>query len=229
MEKESKTYYTNLGNINFLNNESKYYPTRTTDEISKVFTHLFSKEDNSINKDEYFSLKIKKKYYENNFFEDKNRIRGYVNLDNTKGNVSIDYKDKPSQIIKIKRLLKSEDINVGYTSKTEQYLADLLEKDPSFAKEVINHLYLEFFTEPIYLLYIIEIMSNLNYIKMQPNNITMALNTLNHKNIAVQEASVAAFEKWEDPNNIEYLRSMELPSDWMRSYTEEVIEYLKGC
>lgn len=143
--------------------------------------------------------------------------------------ISIQYNKKPAQIIKLKRQLKNEEIIIGYTSKTEQILASLLKEEPNFAREVINELYLEMFNEPDHLVNIIEIMSNLDYKEMQPNNITMAMGTLNHKNIAVQEAAIASFEKWDDPHNLKYLESTEIASDWLREYTDNVIKYLKGC
>lgn len=139
--------------------------------------------------------------------------------------------EKDLQVIKRKVLsmLINEDIIVGYSSMTEVFLNELLEKDPSLTKEVINRLYVENIEKPIRLQKIIEVMSNLDYKKMYPTNIILALGVINNVDVAVQEAAIAAYEKWEDPKNISVLKSTKYTVEWIEDYAKEVIDYLEGC
>lgn len=130
---------------------------------------------------------------------------------------------------RIKTMLNNEQIEVGYSSLTENYIESILEDNPNLTKEVINSIYIENFADPAFLHKLIEVVSNLDYEKMYPTNTILALGTLNHKDVRVQEASIASFEKWDDKKNLSVLQNIEFCNEWLKEYAEEVIEYLEGC
>lgn len=178
----------------------------------------------------------KNSYLKENFFEVKEYSASSSNETTVKKESSVNTfinKNPEKQIELLKRkvlsMLKNEDIVVGYTSMTELFLQDLLEQNPSLAKEVINRLYVENLENPGRLQKIIEVMSNLDYEGMYPTNTILALGVINNIDVAVQEAAIAAYEKWEDPKNISVLRSTNYTVDWIEDYAKEVIDYLEGC
>lgn len=130
---------------------------------------------------------------------------------------------------KVLRILLNEDITVGYTSMTERFLNDLLIEEPLLLKEVLMHVYKEVFTEKEVLQNFIEVMSNLDYKSLYPTNTIIAVGMINHKDIGVQEAAIASFEKWDDKKNIGMLRNISYTTEWIESYANEVIEYLESC
>ena len=127
-------------------------------------------------------------------------------------------------------LLVNEDIIVGYSSRCEEYLSDLISiESPMLVKELISQLYYENFENPDRIYKIIEIMSNLDYKTLKPMNTIIALGAVNYDDIKVQEAAVASLEKWEDPDNIKLLMNVKYSTRWIEEYAQEVIEYLESC
>jgi hypothetical protein len=136
-----------------------------------------------------------------------------------------------SEIIKrrIINMMKNENVVVGFTSMTEIFLSELLEKDLSLLKDVLNLVYTEVFDNPEELQKFIEIMSNLEYEVLHPTNTILALGVIQHTDIGVQEAAIAAFEKWDDKTNLKLLKNINYTADWIEDYANEVIQYLEGC
>lgn len=66
------------------------------------------------------------------------------------------------------------------------------------------------------------------YDPANPNFVTMAIAGLSHKNRAVQEAAIRAFENWGRPEMAHILRSVRDLPGWLQSYLDGVIEYLEG-
>lgn len=127
------------------------------------------------------------------------------------------------------RTLVNDDIMVGYSSLTENYFKELLNKDVSIFKDVLNLVYYEVFDNDENLQKFIEVMSNLDYELIYPTNTILALGAINHINIGVQEAAIAAFEKWDDKKNTKFLKNIHYTPEWIKNYAHNVIEYLESC
>lgn len=130
---------------------------------------------------------------------------------------------------KILNMLRNESIVVGYTSMTEMYIAEMLEKDIYKTKDVLGVICYENFDNPRMLQKILEVMSNLDYEKLKPTNTLQAAVAINHVDVGVQEAAIASFEKWDDKENLNLLRNINYATPWIESYAKEVIEYLESC
>lgn len=130
---------------------------------------------------------------------------------------------------KVLSMLTNENIVVGYTSMTEVFLSKLLENDRYEVKEILNLIYVECFDQPEILQRITEVMSNLDYDKLFPTNTILAMGVINHIDIGVQEAAIAAFEKWDDKRNLPVLKNINYTTDWIEDYAREVIQYLESC
>lgn len=154
------------------------------------------------------------------------------NSDDSNTSIQIDLYKKMT-IAKLKKqvlnLLVNEDVDVGTTSVVELYLEKLLDQDSSQVKEILSLISCEVFDKPEILQKLIEVMSNLDYEKLYPTNTIIALNPINHTDIRVQEAAIAAFEKWDDKSNLKLLRNINYTADWIEDYAKRVIEYLEGC
>lgn len=127
------------------------------------------------------------------------------------------------------RLLKNEDIAIGYNSMTERFFNDLLVEDPSFLKDLLNHIVIDVFKNEEILQKFIEVMSNLDYDSLYPTNTILALGTVNHANVGVQEAALAAYEKWDDKRNLNILKNIKYTTGWIEKYAKEIIDYLESC
>jgi hypothetical protein len=130
---------------------------------------------------------------------------------------------------KILNMLINENIVVGYTSMTEVFLDKCIEDDLSLTKDILNMIYVACYDNPENLQKFIEVMSNLNYQKLYPTNTILALGVINHVDIGVQEAAIAAFEKWDDGRNVAILKSTKYTVEWIEDYANEVIDYLESC
>lgn len=127
------------------------------------------------------------------------------------------------------RLLMNEDIAVGYSSMTERYFNDLSKEDVSFLKDVINLVYKDAFDNVEVLQKFIEVMSNLDYELLYPTNTILAIGVINHIDVGVQEAALAAFEKWDDKGNVNMLKNINYTTGWIGKYAQEIIDYLESC
>ncbi|HDR8123586.1 hypothetical protein PDN28_14500 [Bacillus cereus] len=130
---------------------------------------------------------------------------------------------------KILNMLKNENIEVGYTSMTEMFLNKMLKNDLSETKDIINLIYFDVFDKPKLLQKLVEVVSDLDYEKLSPLNKIIAVGVINHKDVGVQEAAIAAFEKWDDKENLKLLMNIQYTTPWIEDYAKEVIEYLEGC
>lgn len=126
-------------------------------------------------------------------------------------------------------MLKNENIEVGYTSMTEFFLANLLKQNVYQLKEILSLLQVENFDKPEIMQKLIEVMSNLDYKLLYPTNTIIALSFINHNDIGVQEAAIASFEKWDDKRNVNLLNNINYTANWIENYAKDVIQYLEGC
>lgn len=139
--------------------------------------------------------------------------------------------EKKIQLIKNKalRTLMNEDVAVGYSSMTERYFNDLLKEDVLLLKDILNHIYKDVFDDAEILQKFIEVMSNLDYELLHPTNTILAVGVINHVDVGVQEAALAAFEKWDDKSNANFLKNINYTTGWIEKYAEEIIDYLESC
>ena len=126
-------------------------------------------------------------------------------------------------------LLNYDNVDVGYISQLEVYFKELLMKDKDFLKELLSYTQQKIIDNDNLLVKFIEVVSNLNYEDLKPFNFILVCGSLGNKSIPVQEASVAAFEKWGDQDNVGFLRSVKYHTKWLTEYAENVISYLESC
>jgi hypothetical protein len=126
------------------------------------------------------------------------------------------------------RIISDDNTMIGYTSTTELYINSLFSSNRYLAGDVIISVQREIYDKPILLAKLIEAVSNLDYDLLNPYNFTIVQASLSHKDIEVQEAVVAAYEKWEDPQNAIFLEHSTYDNEFIHNYAQEVISYLKG-
>lgn len=129
---------------------------------------------------------------------------------------------------KVFAMLKSENVIVGYSSETERYLEYLISQDKDIVKNIFQIIIHNEFDNPIILQKAIEVFSNLNDEDLNPSFSLVLIATINHKNINVQEASIAAFEKWDNKSNITLLKNINYTTPWIKDYADSVVEYLES-
>lgn len=156
-----------------------------------------------------------------NFFQiTKNR------LDKKLGNKEIDH----SYLLKLKKefetLIKEEEVVAGYVSRSQSWLEEKLLNSPSI-KQVILELARSFFEEPHNLAKLIEVVSSIDYNLLSPYNHSLIQLSISHKDIEIQEACIASYEKWDDKENVKYLKSTSFSNSFIKNYADEVIRYLE--
>jgi len=131
---------------------------------------------------------------------------------------------------RIINLLTNEDVIVGYSSRSQDYMARLiLNNEENLVKEAISQLFIENVDNFDFTYKLIEVMSNLEYKKLYPNNTFIAFSSVNHKDVRIQEAAIASIEKWEDSRNLKYLKNIDYTTEWIEEYANNVINYLESC
>lgn len=135
-----------------------------------------------------------------------------------------------SHLIKLKKefemLIKEEDIVAGYVSKSQSWLEEQLLENPSI-KQIILELNRSFFDSPHNLSKLIEVVSSIDYNLLTPYNHCLIQASISHQDIEIQEACIASYEKWEDKENLKFLRHTSFSNDFVKNYADEVIRYLE--
>lgn len=194
------------------------------DEYKEMYIKIFTSTNTKLH-----SIEEKEKVY---FSIDKlinPKIIINEDLTKTKKADGLRYKIMQQNKNKVLRLLDNEDIAVGFSSLTERFFSDLLDRDTLFLLDLLNLIYKENFDNVELMQKFIEVMSNLDYKALYPTNTILALGVINHTNIGIQEAAIAAFEKWDDKNNLTLLKNINYTTPWVEEYAKNVIQYLESC
>lgn len=124
-------------------------------------------------------------------------------------------------------ILKNDIVDTGYYSNSELYFKTKLNENPPLAKEWINTVFLENYSNVDVLVKILYIISDIDYDLIVPQGPTMAIAASRHENVEVREYAVRVFESWENPHMLKYLKHIKFDEEWLQTYLEEVIEELE--
>lgn len=124
-------------------------------------------------------------------------------------------------------LLKEDPVRVGYVSKAENFIKSNLEsRKGDFFGNYIMELSRKLHCNEKLFADFIEIIGNLDYKKANPFNYSIICQGISYNNPVIQENSIAAIEKWEDPENITFLEKYHFLNDDLTAYANEVAGYL---
>jgi hypothetical protein len=124
-------------------------------------------------------------------------------------------------------LLKNDIVDTGYHLNSEIYFKTKLKENPSFAKEWLNTVFLENYSNVDLLVKILYIISDIDYDLIVPQGPTIAMAASRHENAEVKEYAVRVFESWENPHMLKYLKYIKFDEEWLQTYLEQVIRDLE--
>jgi hypothetical protein len=126
------------------------------------------------------------------------------------------------------RILSDDNSMIGYTSNTQIFIKQLIDINKKLAGEIILQVNRSIYHSPLLLAKLIEAISNIDYEIFAPYNYSVIQASLHYDDIEVQEAVIAAYEKWEDPENVTFLENTTFSNKFISNYAKEVICYLRG-
>lgn len=124
--------------------------------------------------------------------------------------------------------IRRADFEFGYESSAETFVRGRLGENALATKNWMNDVFLECFADEHITAGILRIIAHLDYEEVEPQGPTMAIAALSHKSPSVKECAVRAFENWERPECIDFLKHVEAGDRWLRDYIEAVISDLEG-
>lgn len=184
---------------------------------------------------------ISEKYLNNNFFDDyqtdtKKNITTASSINNIhyiEGSYdSIREKsiEKSKKIFKLKvlDLIKLNDFEYGYSSKSEEYVKNELIKNKIYIRDWINDLYIENISNSHILLSILRICGHLEYDDIKPQGITMAMGAFSHNDSAINEAGLRCFENWGEKSSLRILNNHSCKAQWLEEYRIAIIKDIEA-
>lgn len=124
---------------------------------------------------------------------------------------------------KLISLLKDEDFEFGYISRSEELIREQLNINALATRNWINEIFISNFDNEIILMGILRIIGRFDESQIFPQGQTIALAALSHKNDEIKELGVRAFEKWNSIESLAILKKLNFDKTWLQDYVTEVI------
>ena len=111
----------------------------------------------------------------------------------------------------------------GFENELDCFLRESLAKNAMTTKQLLNQIFLQHFEEVPVVVGVLRAIAHLEYPEIYPTGPTMALAALSHRDVEVRECGIRAFENWESPEGLVYLRVIRCEERWLQDYLERVI------
>lgn len=122
----------------------------------------------------------------------------------------------------------NDTIESGHVAMSEQYIYQTVnEYNLEYIKEAANELYLEWYNDSQVLSSILIMMGSLSYDKAFPQGQTMAIELLQHEDVALRDRAIQAFERWNSKKGLEVLQKLKCDRHWLQMYVDKVISYIE--
>lgn len=124
------------------------------------------------------------------------------------------------------KLIKEEDFEFGYISRSEQLLRTNLNKNALATRNWLNEIFIKYFSDHQVIVGILRIISRFEPKEVFPQGQTIALAALSHRNSEIKELGIRAFEQWSSQESLNILREVEVDKPWLKEYLSNVIQDL---
>lgn len=111
----------------------------------------------------------------------------------------------------------------GFENELDCFLRESLAKNAMATKQWLNDIFLKHFKEVPVVVGVLRAIAHLEYLEIYPTGPTMALAALSHRDVEVRDCAIRAFENWESPEGLAYLRLIRCEQRWLQDYLERVI------
>lgn len=116
----------------------------------------------------------------------------------------------------------------GVVSNSERYILEMYSEDnASILKQAIMDLYLEHYDNGEILTGLLIMVSSLTYADAKPHGPIIALGVLQHRDNALRDRAIRAFERWNSREGISILKALHCDVGWLQRYVDKVIQYLE--
>lgn len=124
--------------------------------------------------------------------------------------------------------LRQEPVEPGVIGQADAIITKCLTKNVIATTTWLSDLFIDNFDRPMVAADLLLLVGRLPYRVAKPAGIAMAISGLTHKNGAVQEASIRAFENWATPDCLRILENIQVQPKWLHDYLEDVKRDLKA-
>ena len=121
------------------------------------------------------------------------------------------------------QLIREEIFEFGMENAADTYVQENLRDNPFVTKELLNSLFLDYFTDIGVTTGLLRIIAHLDYEDINPTGPIMALAALSHQNTEVRECAIRAFENWCHIDSLDYLKAIKCNERWLQTYLDKVI------
>lgn len=125
----------------------------------------------------------------------------------------------------LENIMNYSNIEWGIISEFDRYIIDNINDE--YMLKAINEIYIKNFSNEEILIKILNAISEIEYSKVNPIGQTIAIASLSHTSIAVQQKAIEAFEKWNNENSLIILENINIEEKWLKKYVNKIIDNLK--
>lgn len=125
------------------------------------------------------------------------------------------------------KLLREEDFEYGIETKTDIFVKEKFQLNALATRSWINQIFIDHFDDANIVVGILRVIARLEYFQIYPAGQTMAIAAFSHENEEVQECGIRAFENWEVYDSLKVLESLQVKSDWLQDYINNVLVGLR--
>jgi len=123
--------------------------------------------------------------------------------------------------------LRESEFEYGFSSLADFFIQRRLDENEAVTREWLNDIFIRHFADVAISTGILRVIAHVDYDKIYPEGVTIALAALVHCNVEVKECGVRAFENWEVPEHLPVLESLEFEEAWLNEYVQRVIKEIK--
>ena len=120
-------------------------------------------------------------------------------------------------------LLKEEDFEFGYKTRSEQLITEQLQINALATRNWLNEIFLKYYSDETVIIGILRIIGRFDPLHIFPQGQTIALAALTHKNDEIKELGIRAFEQWCSVESLNILKKLDLEKNWLQEYVTDVI------
>lgn len=120
-------------------------------------------------------------------------------------------------------LLKEEDFEFGYKTRSEQLILEQLQINALATRNWLNEVFINYYSDETVIIGILRIIGRFDPANIFPQGQTIALAALIHKNDEIKELGIRAFEHWCTIESLDILKTLDLKKEWLKEYVNDVI------
>lgn len=160
------------------------------------------------------------------YFEDFNKEDSTAPSDNKINKEREDILDSKYTPLLI-NLIYEEDFEFGYISRSQVLIEEQFQVNKLATRNWLNKIFIEHFKDEKIVIGLLRIIGRFDEDTIFPQGQTMAMSALIHKNDEIKELGIRAFENWCSLKSYEVLKTIEISSDWLKEYLDDVISNLE--